>query len=205
MLKKFMAAALLFFCVHTANAQFVKVSVGIRGEGVATLTGTEVMQKTGVQLGGGGGIFTGLKFGKVLGLQVEGLYTYHTAGYNFSSDGSSSTVPISTTHTYIDIPICLQLWLGKGFAFEGGYQQSIALSGTINIDGDTAPDNGILDYGSVVAGMIINMGKAAFLNFRFTKALGYSYVMTTEPSKNMTVQVGLGFRLFNSRQKVFKK
>ena len=49
------------------------------------------------------------------------------------------------------------------------------------------------------------MGKAAFLNFRFTKALGYSYVMTTEPSKNMTVQVGLGFRLFNSRQKVFKK
>lgn len=69
----------------------------------------------------------------------------------------------------------------------------------------TIDDTGILDYGSLVAGMIINMGRVVFLNLRYTKALENSYVMSLEPSRNMTVSVGLGFRLFNSRQSVFKK
>ena len=205
MLKKLMAAALLFFCVHTANAQFVKVSVGIRGEGIGTFPGTEISPSSALQWGGGGGLFAGIKFGKVIGLQAEGLYSYHVAGYNYNPAGSSAgNTFITTRHSYIDIPICLQLWCGRGFAFEVGYQQSIAQSGTIVIDGQSSVDNGILDYGSVVAGMIINMGRVAFLNFRYTKALNYSYIMTTDPSKNMTVQVGLGFRLFNSKQSVFK-
>ena len=131
------------------------------------------------------------------------LFIFHSAGYNIDMAGYSSA---KTKHSYIDIPICLQLWCSKGFAFEVGYQQSIALSGTLSLDGEQAvEDTGILDYGSLVAGAVINMGKVVFLNFRFTKALGYSYVMTADPSKNMTMQVGLGFRLFNSRQSVFKK
>lgn len=156
--------------------------------------------------GGGGGLFAGIKIGKVIGLQVDGLYHYHLADYPLDIPEFSS---VSTRHQYIDIPVCLQLWCSKGFAFEFGYQQSIALSGTMSMQGDSVTegiiDRGILDYGSFVAGMVINMGRVAFLNFRFTKALGYSYVMTVDPSKNMTMSVGLGFRLFNSRQSVFKK
>ena len=197
---------LLAFVVHTAYAQTVKVSVGIRGEGIATLTGTEIMPSSYVQMGGGGGLFAGLKFGKVIGLQVDGLYNFHVADYAVDMPGVTT---VSTRHTYLDIPVCLQLWCSKGFAFEFGYQQSIALSGTMSMQGDSVTegiiDRGILDYGSFVAGMVINMGRVAFLNFRFTKALGYSYVMTVDPSKNMTMSVGLGFRLFNSRQSVFKK
>ena len=62
----------------------------------------------------------------------------------------------------------------------------------------------MFDYGSLVAGMTINMGKVAFLNLRYTSALDYSYVMTNEPSKNMGFQVGLGLRFFNSKKSVFK-
>lgn len=202
MLKKMLAAVLFLFSIVAAHAQTVKVSVGIRGEGIATLTGNEIIPNTFVQMGGGGGIFAGLKFGKVIGLQADALYNFHTANYDIDMAGYSSA---RTKHSYIDIPICLQLWCSKGFAFEVGYQQSIAMDGTVSLDGEQVPDTGILDYGSMVAGMVINMGKVVFLNFRFTKALGYSYVMTADPSKNMTMQVGLGFRLFNSRQSVFKK
>lgn len=203
MLKKMLAVILLSSSICIAHAQTVKVSAGIRGEGIATFTGTEITPKTFMQMGGGGGIFAGIKAGNIVGLQADVLYNFHSAGYNIDMAGYSSA---RTKHSYIDIPICLQLWCSKGFAFEVGYQQSIALSGTLSLDGEQAvEDTGILDYGSLVAGAVINMGKVVFLNFRFTKALGYSYVMTADPSKNMTMQVGLGFRLFNSKQSVFKK
>jgi len=203
MLKKMLAVILLSSSICIAHAQTVKVSAGIRGEGIATFTGTEITPNTFIQMGGGGGIFAGIKAGKIVGLQADVLYNFHSAGYNIDMAGYSSA---RTKHSYIDIPICLQLWCSKGFAFEVGYQQSIALSGTLSLDGEQAvEDTGILDYGSLVAGAVINMGKVVFLNFRFTKALGYSYVMTADPSKNMTMQVGLGFRLFNSKQSVFKK
>ena len=206
MLKKLIAVTLCAFAVHTASAQLVKVSLGMRGEGVATLTGTEIAPSSYVQLGGGGGLFAGIKIGKVIGLQVDGLYHYHLADYPLDIPEFSS---VSTRHQYIDIPVCLQLWCSRGFAFEVGYQQSIAFSGIMTLAGEAGPqtidDTGILDYGSLVAGMIINMGRVVFLNLRYTKALENSYVMSLDPSRNMTVSVGLGFRLFNSRQSVFTK
>ena len=52
MLKKLIAVTLCAFAVHTASAQLVKVSLGMRGEGVATLTGTEIAPSSYVQLGG---------------------------------------------------------------------------------------------------------------------------------------------------------
>ena len=157
MFKKMLAVILLSSSICIAHAQTVKVSAGIRGEGIATFTGTEITPKTFMQMGGGGGIFAGIKAGNIVGLQADVLYNFHSAGYNIDMAGYSSA---KTKHSYIDIPICLQLWCSKGFAFEVGYQQSIALSGTLSLDGEQAvEDTGILDYGSLVAGAVINMGK----------------------------------------------
>lgn len=200
-MKKLLVACILFCAMQTSYAQLVKVSVGIRGSGVAAVDDNVLKPSSFVQYGGNGGAFVGVKIGKFVGVQADALYSYRTAGYNISDD-----LTYKIGHTYVDVPVCFQLWLGRGFALEAGYQQSIALSGTIKTtDGGNMADEGILDYGSIVAGMVINMGKVVFLNLRYTKAIGYSYVMSTEPSKNMTLSLGLGFRIFNSRQSVFKK
>lgn len=204
MIKKFLVAA----CVVTlycgiAHGQAVKATFGIKGMGVATLTNTEITPTNHVQYGGGGGVFTGLIFGKVLGIHAEALYSYQIADYYYETNYSLYT-SYNSVKQYINIPVCLQLWCGRNFAFEFGYEQSIAFSGTINNGSTVEEDAGILDYGSLVGGIVINMGKVVFLNIRYVHALDYSYVMTTEPSKCQSLQVGLGFRFYTSRKSVFK-
>lgn len=202
-MKKLSVMILLFFSLMTANAQLVKVSAGIKGHGIASLMNTEITPSTFVQLGGGGGAFVGVKAGRVLGIQVEGLYSYQNA--SFATSNKLGNNIWTSNQQYFYIPMVLQCWLGRSFAFELGYQQAIALSGTLSSSGNVKEDTGILDYGSLVAGMNINMGKVAFLSFRYTHALQYSYVMTKDPSKCQSLQVGLGFRLFTSRKSVFEK
>lgn len=202
-MKKLLVMILLFFSIMTANAQLVKVSFGIKGQGIASLMNTEIKPSTYVQLGGGGGAFLGMKVGRVIGLQVEGLYSYQNASFAISDKLGNNIW--NSTQQYLYVPAVLQLWCGRSFAFEFGYQQAIALSGTLSSSGNVKDDTGILDYGSLVAGMNINMGKVAFLSFRYTHAMQYSYVMTKDPSKCMSLQVGLGFRFFTSRKSVFVK
>lgn len=201
-MKKLFVMILLFLGALSANAQAVKVSFGIKGFGLGILPQTEVAPTTMAQLGGGGGAFLGTRIVNFIGLQAEALYGYQVASYTIENFGEQTW---QSTQQYLYVPLIFQAWLGRGFAFEFGYQQAIALSGTLNTGSEIKNDTGILDYGSVVAGMNINMGKVAFLNFRYLYALDNSYVMTTTPSRNMGVQVGLGFRFFTSKKSVFKK
>lgn len=191
---------LLFFSVAAANAQTVKVSFGVKGIGIGTLPKTEIAPSAGLQFGGGGGAFVGMRLWNYLGIQAEALYGFQTASYNTTSLGNQTW---KSNQSYMYIPIVLQGWVGRNFALELGYQQAIAISGTLSNDSGVKQDEGILDYGSFIAGMNINMGKVVFLNLRYTLALQNSYVMTTAPSKNMGFQVGLGFRFFSSKKSVF--
>ena len=203
-MKKVLITAMLLLSAATMSAQIAKVSFGIKGVGLATMPGTDPAPTTMFQFGGGGGAFLGIKLGRVFGLQVEGMYGLQTASYQYS--GPSSTL-ISTQNNYLYVPVVAQLWLGKSFAFEAGYQQAIALFGKIKTDSSSQSwkdDGGVLDYGSFIAGININAGKVVFLNFRYTMALTPSYVMTTEPSKNMGLQVGLGFRFFTTKKSLFQ-
>lgn len=200
-MKKLLVMTLLFFSVVAANAQIVKVSFGVKGVGLGTLPKTEIAPTTMVQFGGGGGAFVGARLWNYLGLQVEALYGFQTAQYNTTSFGEQTWV---SNQSHLFVPIILQGWAGRSFAVEFGYQQAIALSGSLTDGKTTKPDTGILDYGSILAGININMGKVAFLNLRYTLAVQNSYVMTTQPSKNMGFQVGLGFRFYNSKKSVFE-
>lgn len=202
-MKKLSVMILLFFSIMTANAQAVKVSFGIKGQGIASLMNTELTPTYYAQLGGGGGAFLGMKFGRVIGIQGEALYSYQFATFETSNNLGNNIW--TSTQQYLYVPAVLQLWCGRSFAFEFGYQQAIALSGTLSNGGKTKQDTGILDYGSLVAGMNINMGKVAFLSFRYTHAIQNSYVMTKDPSKCQSLQVGLGFRFFTSKKSVFVK
>lgn len=203
MVKKLLVSAcFVVFCLFGSQAQTVKATVGIKGMGIATMPNTELEPTTKVQFGGGGGAFAGMLVGKTLGIQAEALYSYQMASFNYDNGYRSSTY--KTTKQYVHIPVCLQLWCGRNFAFEFGYEQAIAMSGHID-DGDTVrPDAGILDYGSLVGGMVINMGKVVFLNIRYVHALQNSYVMMVDPSKAQSLQVSLGFRFYTSRKSVFK-
>lgn len=207
-MKKLLVALLLFFSVTTANAQAVKASFGVKAAGFGTLPQTEITPVSGLQMGGGGGAFFGMKFFNVIGVEAEALFSHQVATYQTNSFGKQTWL---STQQHIMVPVVLQLWLGRGFAFEVGYQQAIVWDGNLTcvqtnagMAGEQKGDNGMFDYGSLVAGMTINMGKVAFLNLRYTSALDYSYVMTNEPSKNMGFQVGLGLRFFNSKKSVFK-
>lgn len=195
---------MLLFCAVTMDAQLVKVSFGAKGAGMATMPRAEINPTTFVQLGGGGGLFVGMKITKWFGIQVEGLYGYQTAGYNYSPSGSNGVYSrVRTNSSYFYVPVVAQLWLGRSFAFEAGWQQAIVMSGAIVKDGTTSVDNGVLDYGSFIAGMNINAGKVVFFNLRYSLALQNSYVMTDTPSKNMGFQIGIGFRFFTSKKSIF--
>ena len=208
-MKKLLVLTLLFLGAVVADAQSVRASFGAKGVGLGIQPQTEIAPIGGMQIGGGGGAFFGLKFFNTIGIQAEGLYTKSSAAYEINTFGNQTWV---TNQTYIMVPVVMQLWLGRAFALEAGYQQAIAWGGTLtcvkasssSAVGSSRYDNGMLDYGSLVAGVTLNMGKAAFLNFRYTSALEYSYVMTDEPSMNTGFQVGLGLRFFNSKKSVFE-
>lgn len=192
---------LLFVSVVAANAQVVKVSVGLKGVGLGTMPKTEIAPSTFLQLGGGGGAFLGVKLWDYLGIQAEALYGIQTATYPSTTFGNQTW---KSSQSYLYIPFVVQGWASRSFAVEIGYQQAIAMSGTLSSEDIVKEDSGILDYGSFLVGMNINMGKVMLLNIRYTLALQNSYVMTTEPSKNMGFQIGLGFRVYNSKKSVFK-
>ena len=203
-MKKLFTIVLMLFSAATMNAQLVKVSFGAKGVGLATLPRTEISPTTKMQFGGGGGLFVGMKITDWFGIQVEGLYGYQTAKYPHSiASISGSSTTYTTNSTYLYIPVVAQLWLGRSFAFEAGWQQAIVMSGSMVKNGNTVTDHGVLDYGSFIAGININAGRVVFFNLRYSLALDYSYVMTSEPSKNMGLQLGIGFRFYTSRKSIF--
>lgn len=198
MFKKIVIVFLLMLGLGNLNAQTVKVSVGMKGYGGYTLANTDIPSEFGGLLGGGGGAFTGIKIANIVGIQAEVL-----ADYNFGAF-SDSSLKASTNQVYLHIPMVVQIWCGRSVAFEAGYQQSIAMSGKLNLEGQSMDDKGILDYGSAVAGVHFNLGKILFLNLRYCHALTPSYVQIQNPAKYMNIQLSVGFRIFNSKKSVFE-
>lgn len=204
MTKKLLIIAILLTLVQNANAQLVKGTFGIKFTGNASFSNSIITPEYYGEYGGGGGAFLGMTIGKVFGLQAEALYSLRYANYY---DYEFNDYPITTLKHYVDIPLTIQLWCSKSFMFEAGYQQSILVSATIRSDESGAfyLDNGAFDYGSIIAGFTVNMGKVAFLNFRYAYALSPTYVMKNQPvTTQHSAQIGLGFRFYTTKTKVFE-
>lgn len=155
-----------------------------------------------VTYGGGGGAFASIRVANVVGIQAEALYavSYGRSKY-FVSDYWST---IDMIHNYLYVPVVAQVWCGRNFAFEAGYQQAIVMGGTLRAAKFTKEDEGVFDYGSIVGGIHFNLGKVVTMNFRYAYGLDYSYIATTKAAKNQSVQFGLGFRFFTTRKTIFR-
>jgi hypothetical protein len=197
MIKRLTALLAVFFISMTASAQIAKFSAGVKGVGMANLMDNNLMT-----YGGGGGVFAGVRIADVVGVQAEALYGVSVGTSQYEIANSLNTINLQ--HNYLYVPVVAQVWCGRNVAFEAGYQQAIVLSGTLRSSYFDKEDTGMFDYGSVIAGIHFNLGKVVTMNFRYAYGLGYSYIATTEPSKNQSVQFGLGFRFFTTRKQIFR-
>jgi len=197
MIKRLSALAVVLLISLTASAQVARFSAGVKGTGVANL-----MDVNFLTYGGGGGVFAGVRIANVVGLQAEAIYamTYGTSSYRLSGAVRLADVK----HNYLYVPVVAQIWCGRSVALEAGYQQAIVMSGTIGNTEFEKDDEGMFDYGSVIAGINFNLGKVVTMNLRYSYSLDYSYVKTTVPFKAHGVQLGLGFRFFTTRKQIFR-
>lgn len=199
--KLFLCIVFLSIFVLEGKTQFLKCTFGIKGVGIATMMDTDPKPK-GMNFGGGGGAFVGLRAGRTLGVQAEFLYAMQGAKYELDR------ADITLKHTYYHIPISLQLWVSRGFMFEVGFQQSILGKGTLEEQGSgktlKIDDEGAFNYGSFLAGFSFNMGKVVYFNARYTMGMGESYVINGKTGKTNMIQAGLGFRFYTSKRSAFK-
>ena len=198
MIKKLSALVVMLLMSFTASAQLAKFSAGVKGAGVANL-----MDDIGLMTyGGGGGAFASVMVANVIGLQAEALYAVTQGKSMYYISASSNT--LTMMHNYLYVPVVAQLWCGRNVAFEAGYQQAIVMGGTLKSGLFKKEDEGMFDYGSIVGGIHFNLGKVVTLNLRYAYGLNESYMATTEPTKNQSVQFGLGFRFFTTRKTIFR-
>lgn len=197
------AVLLLTMCGLSAKAQFVKFSFGIEGGGYGTYINSEPQLYPPFGYGGYGGANFELRLGRVIGLYVEGIYSYQTGSHTLMDNNE---IPVTLTRQYFHIPVALHLWMGRGAIFEVGFQQSILMNSQYDEDGLILnPDEGALKYyTSVVAGFKFNMGRVVYLNLRGTYGLSPSYVVRGEGFPTISASVGLGFRLYTYKKSAFK-
>lgn len=201
MIKRFSALVVMLFISFAASAQIAKFSVGAKGVGVANLMDIDLMT-----YGGGGGVFAGVRIADVVGVQAEAVYAMSYGRTSYSVAGSWSTLDVM--HNHLIIPVVAQVWCGRSIALEAGYQQTIVLSGVLSGELENTEfekeDEGMFDYGSVVAGVNFNLGKVVTMNLRYAYSLGYTYIATTSPAKAHGFQFGLGFRFLTTRKQIFR-
>lgn len=197
MIKRLLAFAFILCVSISASAQTAKFSTGVKGIGV--MNNMDIGLSA---IGGGGGLFAGIRVANVVGLQGEVLYasTYGREDYQVGN----SLRTLSLAHNYLLVPVVAQLWCGRNVALEAGYQQAIVVSGTLSSSRFEKEETGMFDYGSVIAGINFNLGKVVTLGARYTYGLDYAYIATKEPSKSHSVQVGLGFRFMTTRKTIFR-
>lgn len=201
-MKRILIISILLLSTVMTRAQTAKVSLGVKGTAVAVFPCTEVAPASGIEFGGGGGAFVGMRAYGHFGLQAEMLYGYRTAWYT-----SSTYTPqtLRSDRSYLFVPVVLQGWVSRSVALELGYEQAIALSATFSDGYRMKEDSGVLDYGSLIAGVSVNVGSRLYFNMRYSLAVTDSHVMTVQPSREMGVTFGVGVRLYNSRKSVFVK
>ena len=184
------------------QAQTVKVSLGVKGTAVAAFPRTETPPASGLESGGGGGAFVGLRAYGHFGVQAELLYGYRTANYATSTYTSQL---LRSDRSYLTIPVVLQGWITRNVALEVGYEQSVVMSAALSDGLRMKDDKGALDYGSFIAGVSVNVGRYLCFNARYSLAVTDSYVMTLHPSRETGLTLGVGVRIYNSRKSLFVK
>ena len=184
------------------SAQTVKASFGVTGGGVATQMNTDPATSTPFYINGYGGAFATINFGKAIGIRGGANYMLQGGNYTMSS------TEITATQTYLNIPVSLLLNVKSAMAFEFGFYQNVLLDSKYTESGRTtieiAPDEGALAYNfGALAGITFNLGRAAFLSFRYNYGLTNSYVIYGKGYPTSSVTAGLGFNIINTRKKAF--
>lgn len=195
--KKISVLFFMFLFSLSASAQIVKMSGGVKGVGMVN------QMDIGLNTyGGGGSVFAEVRIANVVGIQAEAVYAMSYGSQEYSISGRQFVVDME--HSYLYVPVVAQIWCGHSFALEAGYQQAIVLDGTLKVFNAEREDTGVFDYGSIVAGIRLNLGEVVTMNLRYAYGLDYSYIATTQPAKNSSFQFGLGFRMFTTRKTIFR-
>lgn len=194
-----LAAVILTGLTSTASAQFVKVSFGVRGGGVATLNPATEHTAPSPYYSGEGGGFLGIKFGKVVGIQGECLYSLQG-----TTTIEKNQNYISNRH-YLEIPVMLQLHAGRAVTFEAGYIFSNLLKSNLTgISGNVEDTFAANNFGSYFGGITFNLGKVFFLSFRYTRSIDSATYYGYGNQQTSTVRASLGIRFFNSKKSAFR-
>lgn len=206
MIKKLSILLVLLCIAVTGHAQVARFSAGVKGLAVATVNPKTETSSPLYQFGGGAGAYLGVRFADVVGLRAEAMYAYQVGSKRLKYTGDMyEVITYSISNNSLMVPVMLQVWCGRSFVIQAGYQQTIAVSGRVKSDhGYDVEDKGILDYGSLVAGFNIGLGKTLSVDVRYVHALQNSYVHTIDPLKGMGFQIALDVNLFTSKKSVFK-
>ncbi len=206
MKKTLITVILLTFCaVVRLDAQFVKFSIGVEGSGTVSsflIKSEQIQTSLPVGLGGYGGAFLEVRFGNILGLDLGTDYSYLTSGYMIGE------LPVTVSQEYIQIPVMLQLWMGRSVAFEAGIRQSVLLKAVYSEGKDgyrNESDGGAAKYFlSAAAGFKFNLGKVVFLSLGGTYGLSQAYNFYGEGKPLVTGHIGVGFRIYSYQKSAFK-
>ncbi len=210
MKKIYLTIILLVISATQLDAQFFKFNIGLHGgASYNMLLGTgndpqlaENMKPSIVNsIGGYGGLNVELRFGRVLGVALEGNYAYGSYGYQFYS------IKNHITQHYLQIPMMLQVWMSRSAIFEVGVQQSILIASQYAEPDNNLlinPDPGALKYNlGLIGGFKFNLSRVVFLNIRAAYGLSDSYIIGKNTYPNLSANIGLGFRLYGHRERAF--
>lgn len=210
MKKIYLTIILLVISATQLDAQFFKFNIGLHGgASYNMLLGTNNDSQLAGNLtpdilkniGGYGGLNVEFRFGRVLGLSFEGNYAYSSYGFKYYS------IANHITQHYIQIPMMLQLWMGRSAIFEVGLQQSILIASAYKEAANNvyiSPDPGALQYSyGLIGGFKFNLSRVVFLNLRAMYGLSDSYIIGKNTYPNLSAQIGLGFRLYGHRERAF--
>lgn len=208
MKKILLTVILLTFCaVIQLNAQFVKFSIGIEGGGTVSsfmLKNEQIQTAQPIGYGGYGGAILDLKFGNVVGLGLGINYSYLTSGYIVGD------LSVALAHQYFQIPVILQLWMGRNVAFQLGLQQSILSKASYSesfrnsIFTENEDSGAAKYYLSAVAGFKFNLGKVIYLSLKGTYGFSQAYNFYGEGKPLVTGHLGLGIRIYSYQKSAFK-
>ncbi len=129
----------------------------------------------------------------VLSLQPEVLYSRQ--GFeNTVQPLIGSSYKVTYKFDYVNVPVLAKLHIGKVLSVEAGPQFGLKVSEKIESENGSSMEDQLNDFDTAIAaGLSLNFNQGVFIYGRFTQSL--NEVVKDSDSKNMVVQVGLGFKM----------
>lgn len=129
----------------------------------------------------------------VLSLQPEVLYSRQ--GFeNTVQPLIGSSYKVTYKFDYVNVPILAKLHIGKVLSVEAGPQFGLKVSEKIESENGSSMEDQLNDFDTAIAGgLSLKFNGGVFIYGRFTQSL--NEVVKDSDSKNMVVQVGLGFKM----------